>query len=355
MKICLISHAVHPYSDTKPEYKHSSVNDVLFNLSYGFKSLRHDVFLILPKGSDSEFPAFIADGEYQPNLGIKTKNKLSCTETGSCLSSMMDYAFKKQSYFDIIVNLGHDWLPNYMVGKFTTPYISIPNLLRKNHPLENLIKLRASQYPKNIVFISYFQRNILGNENNKVIYLPFDEKLFLPANEKKEDCLFWAGRIIPEKGLENALIFSEKVNLPLLVAGEIQDNNYYEKLKKKYSFDYLGILNKVDLYKTFSKAKAFLKLQKSKVSLETFGRVTAEAMLNGCPVIYTSNGSNKEIVELVNGGVEYNFRTDPKEVLAKINDIDIQLMQKKSKEKFSRKQICAEYIKYFNDLLEFSS
>ena len=47
MKICIISHALHPYSEKSKKFQHSSVNDVLLNLSHGFKDLGHDVFLIL--------------------------------------------------------------------------------------------------------------------------------------------------------------------------------------------------------------------------------------------------------------------------------------------------------------------
>ena len=90
MKICIISHALHPYSEKSKKFQHSSVNDVLLNLSHGFKDLGHDVFLILPKDSDSSFPMFVAHGDYQHNLAafqFHQQNIVSLS-TNSCLISL---------------------------------------------------------------------------------------------------------------------------------------------------------------------------------------------------------------------------------------------------------------------------
>ena len=66
-------------------------------------------------------------------------------------------------------------------------------------------------------------------------------------------------------------------------------------------------------------AKAFLQIQKNSLWTETFGIVTAEAMLNGCPVIFIDNGANRELIDLVNGGVEYFPTSNPQKLLKKFD------------------------------------
>lgn len=353
MKICIISHALHPYSEKSKKFQHSSCNDVLLNLSHGFKDLGHDVFLILPKNSDSSFPMFVADGDYQHNLAAfqPHQQNIISLSTNSCLSNMFDYAFEHQHEFDVIINLGHDWLPFFMVNKFKTLYITIPNLLYPGRPLENFIQERASQFPNNVLFISHYQNSILGSSLNKVIYLPFDLSLFLPAKKVKNNFLLWAGRITPEKGLKEALLFARQVNIPLFVAGEIQNLSYFYQLSNQFDFTYLGILDKPSLYSYMNDAIAFLQFQNSDFWLKSFGRVTAEAMLNGCPIIYVDNGANKELISIADAGLEFSVSSSPSQIISSLASIDVVSLQKKAQLSFSRELICSHFIQHFSSLL----
>lgn len=40
-------------------------------------------------------------------------------------------------------------------------------------------------------------------------------------------------------------------------------------------------------------------------------------MLNGCPVIFIDNGANRELIDLVNGGVEYFPTSNSQEIIEK--------------------------------------
>ncbi len=144
-------------------------------LSHGFKSLCHDVFLILPKNSYSSFPMFVADGDYQYNLAAfqPHKQNIVSLSTNSCLSNIFDYAFEHQHQFDVIINLGHDWLPFFIINKFKTLYITIPNLLYPGRPLENFFQERASQFPNNVLFISHYQKSFLGSFSRELICSQF--------------------------------------------------------------------------------------------------------------------------------------------------------------------------------------
>ena len=158
--------------------------------------------------------------------------------------------------------------------KFKTLYITIPNLLYHGSPLDFFIQERASQFPNNVLFISHYQKSVLGSSLNKVIYLSFDLSLFLPSKKVKSNFLLWAGPITPEKLLKESLLFSQQVNIPLFFAGEIQNLSYFYQLSNQFYFTCLGILDKPSLYSYINNATAFLQFQQSDLWLESFGQLT---------------------------------------------------------------------------------
>lgn len=113
----------------------------MLNLSHGFKDLGHDVFLFYLKILIALFLCLLLIGDYQHNLDAfkPHQQNIISLSTNSCLSNMFDYAFEHQLEFDVIINLGHDWLP-FCLNKFKTLYITIPNLLYPGEPLEIFVK-----------------------------------------------------------------------------------------------------------------------------------------------------------------------------------------------------------------------
>src|SRR5262249_49910029 len=136
-----------------------------------------------------------------------------------------------------------------------------------------------------------------------------------------EPYLAWMGRITPEKGLEDAFLAANKVNMPLKVMGYMQDLAYWKKVSQAFPqtrVDYLGFLSTADMQKVLRKAKVLLVTPKW---VEAFGNVAIEALACGVPVIAYRNGGLAEIVK--HGKTGYLVDTCDAEGLAQaIHQVD---------------------------------
>ncbi|WP_417885057.1 glycosyltransferase family 4 protein [Zunongwangia sp.] len=113
----------------------------------------------------------------------------------------------------------------------------------------------------------------------------------------KENYLLYFGRIHPEKGLDKAIAIAKKANLPLKIAGLIQDQDYFNsKIKPNIDgnfIQYLGNLGKNERDLILGSAKALL----HPISFEEpFGLSVLEAMMCGTPVIAFCRGSMPELI-----------------------------------------------------------
>jgi UDP-glucose:tetrahydrobiopterin glucosyltransferase len=111
--------------------------------------------------------------------------------------------------------------------------------------------------------------------------------------------LLFAGRITPEKGVEEAIEIARLVGRPLLIAGGIYDQRYYEQRilprlqQESEHITYLGQLRHADLWELMGKAYALL----FPIAWdEPFGLVPVEAMATGTPVIAFRRGAMEEVI-----------------------------------------------------------
>ena len=67
--------------------------------------------------------------------------------------------------------------------------------------------------------------------------------------DKTDGGLAWAGRISPEKGLEDALAVAARQSETLAIAGSIENKSYWDNLKDTYAqtIDYRGLLDQQGL------------------------------------------------------------------------------------------------------------
>lgn len=112
--------------------------------------------------------------------------------------------------------------------------------------------------------------------------------------------LLCAGRIAPEKGVEEAIEIAEQAGLPLVIAGGIYDQEYYEqrilpRLKRAGGrISYAGLVAREELWRLMGQAAALL----CPIAWdEPFGLTAIEAMAAGTPVIAFKRGAMPEIIE----------------------------------------------------------
>jgi UDP-glucose:tetrahydrobiopterin glucosyltransferase len=119
------------------------------------------------------------------------------------------------------------------------------------------------------------------------------------ATPAPEPALLFAGRISPEKGVEDALEIAERANLPLLLAGGVYDTRYYEhaiapRLERMGDHArYLGSVARGELHRLMGEALAVLAPAHWE---EPFGLVACEAQAAGTPVVAYRRGGLAEVV-----------------------------------------------------------
>lgn len=168
---------------------------------------------------------------------------------------------------------------------------------------------------------NYFQLNI---SKDKVIYNGVLKGTDVKFIYKKEKYFLFAGRLEANKGIQDLInIFIEFAKTDkeykLLIAGDTNSNLYKEKIYKIVEdanmterIVFLGMRD--DIYTLMSTATALIVPS----VFEGFGRITAEAMFNGCLVIGKNTGGTKEILEQNSLGLLYN---NDGELLNKINEV----------------------------------
>lgn len=227
------------------------------------------------------------------------------------VSHMWRALWADQERFDVIVNLAHDWLPFYLTPMFRVPVIHIPNLGDVCAATSDALRRVAAAQPDRVAVFSRAQADDLGLPDN-VPVLSFGLDLArYHFCETPGDYLIWAGRLSPEKGIEDSLEVARRSGERLVIAGPVSDDAYWQALQRDYAhtIDYRGMCDQDTLQKLLGGARALLQTQKWR---EAFGIVTAEAMACGTPVIAYQRGAN---AELIADGVS-GFLTAPDDVAA---------------------------------------
>ena len=117
-----------------------------------------------------------------------------------------------------------------------------------------------------------------------------DLNIFKNASKpKRQEFIFYAGRLTEDKGLSLADEACKTAELEFVLAGPEPNTEFGQKLITDNT--YLGELTPDDLIKHYSTAKAVVY---PSLYLEPFGLVPVEAMACGCPVITTGLGGTGE-------------------------------------------------------------
>lgn len=131
--------------------------------------------------------------------------------------------------------------------------------------------------------------------------------------------LAYFGRIHPDKGTVAAIDTAAQAGLPLLMAGIIQDSNYFETNVAPHIDDdrvrYLGPVGADDRSAFLGGARALLHLIDFD---EPFGLSVIEAMACGTPVIASNRGSMPELIE---DGVTGMLVADVAGAVAAVNEV----------------------------------
>jgi glycosyltransferase involved in cell wall biosynthesis len=132
--------------------------------------------------------------------------------------------------------------------------------------------------------------------------------------------LMFLGRIHPDKGTAVAIDVARSAGVPLVIAGIIQDQEYFDRLVAPCldgtQVSYVGPVGPADRQRLLGGARALLHLIDFE---EPFGLSVVEAMACGTPVITYARGSMPEIVR---PGINGFLVLGPDEAAAAVADAD---------------------------------
>jgi glycosyltransferase involved in cell wall biosynthesis len=115
-------------------------------------------------------------------------------------------------------------------------------------------------------------------------------------NPRPQDYLVFVGRIHPDKGVHLAIQLSQETDRPLIIAGIIQDQDYFDESVSPHlgaKIEFVGAVGPPERDKLMRNAAASLHLT---TIPERFGLAMAESMATGTPVIGLDLGSVREVV-----------------------------------------------------------
>lgn len=129
------------------------------------------------------------------------------------------------------------------------------------------------------------------------VYNGIDTDLFT-LSEDHDDYLLFAGRIVPEKGVKEAVQVAQQLNQRLLIIGPVypEQREYFDQNIKPHLNEkilYLGFVEREQIVRYYQKAKALLMPIQWE---EPFGLTMIEALACGTPVIGFRRGSVPEVI-----------------------------------------------------------
>ena len=175
----------------------------------------------------------------------------------------------------------------------------------------------------------------------------------LTLAETRGDKLVFLGRIHPDKGTHLAVEVAKKSGMELLIAGIIQDEDYFTAMVKPHLNDstiqYIGPVGPEQRDKLFKDAYTVLHLNELP---ERFGLVMAEANAAGVPVIAMDKGSCREVIAHKKTGYLVNTTNQALKYLEHIEKIDPKECRKHVEKNFSIEKMVEGYEKVYEKIFQ---
>jgi glycosyltransferase involved in cell wall biosynthesis len=183
------------------------------------------------------------------------------------------------------------------------------------------------------------------------VYNGIDLTLYPQRSSKGEELVF-IGRIHPEKGVHLAIETARRSGRRLLIAGILQDTNYFRDEIQPHlndQIEYVGPVGVEEKNDLFSRAFALLHLN---TIPERFGLVLAEANAAGVPVIAMDLGSCREVIEQGVTGFLVNDVAEAVKALDGVPSIQDDACRRRVQERFSLVTMVEAYEKVYARIFE---
>jgi glycosyltransferase involved in cell wall biosynthesis len=255
--------------------------------------------------------------------------------------------FERAAEFDVIHN-SFDFLPLTYSALVETPVVTTIHGFSSERILPVYQKYdRRSHY----VAISDADRHP-SLDYVATIHHGIDMRGFVVSSGARDYLLFF-GRIHPDKGTKEAIEVARRAGLPLVIAGIVQDQGYFEQFVQPHldgeRVRFLGAVGPEQKSQVLGGARALLHL----VSFdEPFGFSVVEAMACGTPVVAMRRGSMPELVRDAESGYLVDLVEAAVEAVARVDGLDPVRVRTSVESRFDAGRMVEEYIAVYRRILE---
>jgi len=254
--------------------------------------------------------------------------------------------FERAEEFDIIHN-NFDFLPLSYSGLVDTPLLTTIHGFSSPGILPVYKKYNSRTY---YISVSDADRSP-DLEYVDTIHHGIDMEQF-DFEGSPEDYLLFFGRIHPDKGTAEAIEIARACNKKLLIAGIIQDKEYYQRYVfpqlENESAEYIGSVGPAERSTLLGRARALL----HPINFdEPFGLSVIEAMACGTPVIAFNRGSMPELIVHGKNGFLVNSLAEAIQAVSEIEEIDRNCCRQHVARYFTADRMVDEYIKVYSQIL----
>ncbi len=335
MRIAMLS----PIAWRTPPRHYGPWESVVSLLTEGLVARGYDVTLFATGDSESSGKLrFVCPQGYEEDRSIIPKVWESLH-----ISELFDHA----DDFDIIHN-HFDFLPLTYSGLIQTPVVttihgfSSPGIL----PV-------YKKYNGSVFYVSISDADRAPElDYIKTIYHGIDLQQF-DFQSEPDDYLLFFGRIHPDKGAKEAIEIAKACNKPLILAGIIQDEDYYQEDVQPYLDNsqvvYMGSVGPVQRGKLLGKALALLHPIHFD---EPFGLSVIEAMACGTPVIAFNRGSMPELIEHGKNGFLVSGCQEAIEHIDRIKTINRADCRRTVEDRFTADRMVEQYRDVYTLMME---
>jgi glycosyltransferase involved in cell wall biosynthesis len=255
--------------------------------------------------------------------------------------------FERAAEFDVIHN-GFDFLPLTYSGLVTTPMVttihgfSSPRIVRvyeKYNGRTGYVSIsEADRHPR----LEYMA----------TVHHGIDTSAFA-LHPSPGGYLVFLGRIHPDKGTVEAIDVAQRAGLPIVIAGIVQDQRYFDEAVAPRIDDravrYLGPIGPDERVELLGGAHALLHLINFD---EPFGFSVVEAMACGTPVVAFDRGSMRELIDDDATGFLVKDVAGAVAALARADGLDRADIRASTIRRFDRDRMVSDYLDVYQRVVD---